>query len=75
MKTGIENWRGGCNAPGKPEKEGDIIRYRSPFNRHAILTDIGKIDRYGHLIWVAHIEDLDDHDPIEDSLMWLKYGR
>ena len=54
MKTGIENWRGGCNAPGKPEKEGDMIHYHSPFAHNVVLTDIAEVNRYGHLVWVAY---------------------
>ena len=56
METGKENWRGGCNAAGTPTEEGEIKRFRSPFDPSVILTDIAERDRYGNLKWVAYTE-------------------
>ena len=55
LETGKELANGGCNAYGKPDFEGQEIKFVSPYHPDVILTDVAKRDRYGHLKWVAKL--------------------
>lgn len=59
MPVGTETRGGGTNHPGRPEREGQLAVFQSPYARDALLVDIGETDRYGDLRWVA----LSDRDP------------
>lgn len=50
---------GGTNHPGRPEREGQLAVFQSPYARDALLVDIAEADRCGDLRWVA----LSDRDP------------
>ena len=44
----------GTNAPGKPEFEGQIVKFISPHNSKVILYDIAQYNKkYGWLEWIA----------------------
>jgi hypothetical protein len=44
----------GTNAPFRPGFEGQVVKFRSPHNKNAILYDIAKRNhKYGWLEWHA----------------------
>ena len=59
MPVGTSARGGGTNHPGKPEREGQLAVFQSPYARDVLLVDIAETDRYGGLRWVA----LSDQDP------------
>lgn len=61
---------GATNAPGRPEFEGQLVKFRSPHASSVILYDIVRVNgKYGWLEWCAV------NDPTQeqvDSAMWME---
>ena len=66
MKKGREYIHGGTNAPTRPQYEGQIAKFLSPY-ADVVCYDIAKTNKkYGHLEWWGLI------DPTEDQIKQAK---
>lgn len=60
MRKGREYINGGTNAPSRPEYEGQIVRFLSPY-ADVICYDIAKVNKkYGYLEWWGLIEPTEE---------------
>lgn len=64
----------GCNAPSKPQFEGQLVKFQSPHHPAAVLLDVAvRNEKYGCLEWVAVNPDDPEYYSKLDKAVWANW--